>query len=264
VNRRFALSCVLTLLSLCTTLLQAQSSSLQGVVTDAQGAAVPGAVINLLNEETSASRSTVASQTGSYSFPQIPPGQYKLEVTAPGFRVFASRVRLQINSPATLDAKLEIGQVTETVNVSGEVSAVNTQNASVGSPFTEVQVRQLPLQTRNVVELLALQPGVTSTGQVIGAKADQNNVTLDGIDVNDSQGTNGFNAVLPIPLDSVQEFRRWPGRVRIRAVPREGRYRSPPKAVPTPSMDRSMSSIATSRRRPTTGSRTAPESRART
>jgi hypothetical protein len=102
---------------------------------------------------------------------------------------------------------MELGQVTETVNVSAEVAAVNTQNATMGSPFTETQVRQLPLQTRNVVELLALQPGVTSTGQVIGAKADQNNVTLDGVDVNDSQGANGFNAVLPIPLDSVQEFR---------------------------------------------------------
>ena len=72
------------------------------------------------------------------------------------------------------------------------------------------QVRQLPLQTRNVVALLSIEPGVTSTGQVLGARPDQNNVTLDGVDVNDNRGStanNGFNAVLPIPLDSVQEFR---------------------------------------------------------
>jgi hypothetical protein len=86
--------------------------------------------------------------------------------------------------------QLELGQVTETVNVNEEEAAINTQIATIGSRFTEVQVRQLPLQTRNVVELLALQPGVTATGQVIGAKA-----------------ANGFLAVLPIPLDSVQEFR---------------------------------------------------------
>lgn len=187
--------------------LSAQTSSLQGNVTDGQNAAVADAVVTLTNEETGTPRKTIASSQGAYSFSQVPPGGYRLEVTMPGFRVYSAQVRLQINTPATLNVQLEIGQVTETVSVSAEAAAVNTQNATMGSPFTETQVRQLPLQTRNVVELLALQPGVTSTGQVIGAKADQNNVTLDGVDVNDSQGVNGFNAVLPIPLDSVQEFR---------------------------------------------------------
>jgi len=184
-----------------------QSSSLQGSISDEQGAAIPAAIVGLANEETATARRTVASPQGLYQFAQVPPGNYRVEVTMPGFRVFTTTVRLQINTPATLDVKLEVGQVTETVNVTEEAVAVNTQNASMGNPFTEVQVRQLPLQTRNVVELLALQPGVTATGQVIGAKADQNNVTLDGVDVNDSQGLNGFNAVLPVPLDSVQEFR---------------------------------------------------------
>ena len=68
-------------------------------------------------------------------------------------------------------------------------------------------MKEIPLQTRNVVALLSIQPGVSSTGQVLGARPDQNNVLLDGADVNDSQGADGFNAVLPIPLDSVQEFR---------------------------------------------------------
>jgi hypothetical protein len=187
--------------------LAAQTSTLQGTVMDGQNAAVADAIVALVNQETAAQRKTLASPTGSYSFAQVPPGSYRVEVQKPGFRAFAAQVRLQVNTPATLDVRLEIGQVTETVNVTGEAVAINTQNATIGNPFVEVQVRQLPLQTRNVVELLALQPGVTATGQVIGAKADQNNVTLDGVDVNDSQGVNGFNAVLPIPLDSVQEFR---------------------------------------------------------
>lgn len=187
--------------------LMAQTSSLQGVLTDAQQAAVADGVITLTNLETNAQRKALASPTGAYSFLQMPPGQYRIEAQHPGFRSFSSQIRLQINTPATLNIELELGQVTETVNVNEEVAVVNTQNATIGSPFTQMQVRQLPLQTRNVVELLALQPGVTSTGQVIGAKADQNNVTLDGVDVNDSQGANGFLAVLPIPLDSVQEFR---------------------------------------------------------
>jgi len=187
--------------------LAAQTSSLQGTVSDAQGAAVPDAIVTLINAETAAQRKSLATGTGAYTFVQVPPGNYRVEVQRPGFRTFATQVRLQINTPSTLNVQLEVGQVTETINVVEENVAINTQNATIGSPFTEMQVRQLPLQTRNVVELLALQPGVTSTGQVIGAKADQNNVTLDGVDVNDSQGQNGFNAVLPIPLDSVQEFR---------------------------------------------------------
>src|SRR6202008_1427141 len=118
----------------------------------------------------------------------------------------------------------------DVVNVTAEASVVNTVDASVGNTFSELQVRQLPLQTRNVVELLSLQPGVTANGEVLGARRDQNNITLDGVDVNDNQnaglvtqnattgvtyqGVNGnnnnvnsgFNGVLAVPLDSVQEF----------------------------------------------------------
>src|SRR5207237_1057457 len=142
-----------------------------------------------------------------YSFFQVPPGAYKITVEKPGFRTYTTELRLQIDTPTTLDIKLDVGAVTETVNVEAEASTINTQNASVGNPFTENQIKGLPLQTRNVVALLSLQPGVAPGGQVLGAKADQNNVTLDGVDVNDQEGNSGFNAVLPVPLDSVQEFR---------------------------------------------------------
>src|SRR4029077_504371 len=136
------------------------------------------------------------------------------------------------NTPASLDLKLDVSATAETGSVVADTSTVNTVDASVGNPLSEHQVRQLPLQTRNVVELLSLQPGVTSAGEVMGARRDQNNITLDGADVNNNQnsgliaqatatgtggfqGSNangvqvnaGFNAVLPIPLDSVQEFR---------------------------------------------------------
>ena len=187
--------------------LAAQTSSVQGVITDAQSGIVPEAVVTAINQSTSAARKALSAGNGAYSFLQMPPGNYKISVEKPGFRTYTAEVRLQIDTPATLDVKLEVGAVTETVSVEAEATAVNTQNASVGNPFTENQVRGLPLQTRNVVALLSLQPGVAPDGQVLGAKADQNNVTLDGIDVNDQQGNAGFNAVLPVPLDSVQEFR---------------------------------------------------------
>jgi hypothetical protein len=187
--------------------LAAQTSSLQGVVADAQGAIVPDTVITVTNQDTAAVRKVISDAMGAYTLPQMAPGTYKVEAVKPGFHAFATVVQLQINTPATLAIKLDVGQVTETVNVVGEAATVNTENASVGNPFTETQVKQIPLQTRNVVDLLGIQPGVAPTGQVSGARPDQNNVVLDGVDVNDNQGANGFNSVLPIPLDSVQEFR---------------------------------------------------------
>src|SRR4051812_11701138 len=187
--------------------LAAQTSSLQGVVSDGQAGAIPEAVVTIVNQGTSSARKTISNEAGSYSFLQVAPGAYKLTVEKAGFRAYNSVVRLQIDTPATLNVQLEIGAVTESVNVTAEATVINTQNASVGNPFTEGQIKALPLETRNIVGLLSLQPGVAPTGQVIGAKPDQNNVTLDGIDVNDNQGASGFGAVLPVPLDSVQEFR---------------------------------------------------------
>jgi hypothetical protein len=191
-------------------LAQTQTSSLQGVVTDPQGAAIPAAIVTITNSDTSASRREVTDDTGTYRILQVLPGPYKVEVQKPGFKTKATTQVLQVDVPATLDLQLDVGQTSETVNVTAEATQINTENATVGNPFTETQVQQLPLQTRNVVALLSVEPGVSATGQVLGARPDQNNVTLDGVDVNDNRGTtanSGFNAVLPIPLDSVQEFR---------------------------------------------------------
>lgn len=187
--------------------MSAQTSSLLGAITDAQGAAVPDAIVTAKNLNTSAERKTLSSAVGEYSLLQLPPGTYTLTIEKPGFRTHKSDVVLQVNTPGTINVQLEIGQVTGVVSVSAEMSTVNTENAAVGSPFNEKQVKEIPLQTRNVVALLGVQAGVSSSGQVLGSRPDQNNVLLDGVDVNDNQGSNGFNAVLPIPLDSVQEFR---------------------------------------------------------
>ncbi len=200
-RNRFIIAFVLSVLPLV-----AQESSLNGSVTDAHGAAVPGAVIKILNEDTSLTRAGLSTERGTYEMVQIPPGKYKITVEKPGFRIHSTEAVLQTNTPLALDVKLEVGAVTETINVTAEATTVNTENGAVGNPFTETQIREIPLQTRNIVALLGIQPAVTSTGNVAGARSDQNNVLLDGVDVNDSAGSNGFNAVIPIPLDSVQEF----------------------------------------------------------
>ncbi len=187
----------------------AQTTSLGGSVTDPAGAAVPEAIITITNQGTAAMRTTVSDATGAYNLLQLPPGDYILEAQRPGFSTYRTGepIRLQVNTPMTLNISLSLGQVSQTIDVVGEATEINTENAAIGNPFTQTQVRQLPLQTRNVVQLLSLQPGVTDTGQVLGARSDQNNVTLDGVDVNDNQSSNGFDAALPVPLDSVQEFR---------------------------------------------------------
>src|SRR4029077_2931822 len=182
----------------------------------------------LENDQTGFKRSVITDSTGAYQFLQIPPGGYVIVVEKPGFSISTQNgVQLLVNTPATLNVALQLATVSTSVNVEAEVVTINTVDAAIGNAFNQTQVRQLPLQTRNVVELLSLQPGVTPTGEVLGSRRDQNNVTLDGVDVNDNQnsgiagsvnngqGSNangatavaGFNSVLPIPLDSVQEFR---------------------------------------------------------
>ncbi|HTA45983.1 MAG TPA: TonB-dependent receptor [Bryobacteraceae bacterium] len=187
--------------------LLAQNSSLNGVVTDQNGGAVPGASVKIQNQDTTATRTTLSNDRGEYEFAQVPPGKYGLMVEKSGFQVASSEVALQTSTPATVNVALEVGAVSQTVEVTGVAAVVNTENASVGNPFTETQIKEIPLQTRNIVGLLGIQPGASVSGQVLGARADQNNVTLDGVDVNDNSGTNGYTSVLPIPLDSVQEFR---------------------------------------------------------
>jgi Carboxypeptidase regulatory-like domain len=204
------------------------TTSLRGDVKDGRGGVVPGAVVELVRPETGVRRSVMTGSEGEYQFPQMPPGTYNITTEKAGFAVLKKTdVELLVNTPATLNLTLELASVTETVTVEAAAPTINTDNAEIGIAFSQSQVRQLPLQTRNVVELLSLQPGATPTGEVLGARRDQNNITLDGVDVNDNQdagiagsvsdnqGSNangsasdpGFNSVLPIPLDSVQEFR---------------------------------------------------------
>ena len=236
---RKALACKPLLLSLflaalgVTSAFPQSTASLRGTITDPTGAVIPEAAVTIKSAETGTIRKSLTDTQGEYSFLQVPPGAYKLVAEKSGFATMAKGdVKLLVNTPETLDLKMSLSTNGEIINVASEASQVNTTDASVGNPFSERQVRQLPLQTRNVVELLSLQPGVTSDGEVLGARRDQNNITLDGADVNNNQnsglvaqstgtgtggyqGSNangstinsGFNAVLPVPLDSVQEFR---------------------------------------------------------
>jgi len=200
---------------------QVGTTSIRGVVTDKTGAAIVGAKVTLVSPAQAIQREMQTTQSGEYEFLALPPGTYTLTVEMASFRNFEHKnIQLLVNSPATVNATLEIGVATETVEVSAQAVALNTTDASLGVAFGENQVKQLPLEGRNVPDLLSLQAGVlytgnradintdvdTRNGAVNGSRSDQSNVTLDGIAVNDAGG-HAFTSVLPVTLDSVQEFR---------------------------------------------------------
>jgi hypothetical protein len=197
------------------------TTSVRGTVTDPDGNAVVGARVVLANAESKTERTATAGGQGEYQFLLIPPGTYTLTVTAAGFRGYEQKgLALLVNTPATANVQLKVGATTEVLTVTSEAPALNLVDASVGNSFDEKQVRQIPLEGRNVPDLLSLQAGVAYTGNRIGdkdqdtrngavngARSDQSNVTLDGVDVNDQSNGYAFTSVLPVTQDSVQEFR---------------------------------------------------------
>jgi hypothetical protein len=173
------------------------------------------------NAESKTERSVTTGAQGEYQFLFIPPGTYTLTVAAPGFRKYEQKdLALLVNTPATANVQLRVGATTEVVTVTSEAPALDLVDASIGNSFDERQVRQIPLEARNVPDLLSLQAGVayagnrigdkdqdTRNGAVNGARSDQSNITLDGVDVNDQSNGYAFTSVLPVTQDSVQEFR---------------------------------------------------------
>jgi hypothetical protein len=199
---------------------QTATSSLRGTITDPKGAVLPGVTVSLNNSSTGFARTTKSGNDGVYQFLEVPPATYVMTVTAPGFAtVKQDRVTLQVSQPATLDIALQVKGTTEVVEVSSEAPLVNTTDATQGNVFNSTQLINLPSEGRDPVAILSLQPGVTYIGQnvdqtadsrggsVAGARSDQTNVTLDGLDNNDQLTGNAFQGALRAPLDSIEEFR---------------------------------------------------------
>src|SRR5256885_8193350 len=201
---------------------QTGTTSLRGTVTDKTGASVGTAKVSLDNVGQALHREAQTSTTGEYDFVALPPGTYSLTIEKEGFRKYEQRnLQLLVSLPATVNATLEVGATSQTVEVTASAVALNTADASIGNAFGENQVKGLPLEGRNVPDLLTLQAGVaytgnrsdvnrdvdTRSGAVNGARSDQSNITLDGVDVNDQVKGGAFTSVLPVTLDSVQEFR---------------------------------------------------------
>jgi hypothetical protein len=203
-------------------LAQTSTTSLRGTVYDAKGAVVSAATLTITNPATGFSRTTKSDSQGSYQFLELPPAKYELAVDASGFATMKqSGVELQVASPATLNITMQVTGGTITVEVSGTTPLVNTQDATLGHAFGADQIADLPFEGRDPAGILSLQTGVVFTGNsthissasdsragaVNGARSDQTNITLDGVDNNDQLEGTAFTGAIRAPLDSLEELK---------------------------------------------------------
>ena len=208
---------------------QTATTSLRGTIKDPSGALVAGANVTLTNNATGQSSTSTTNTAGQYVFPQIPPAKYIITATAAGFGDQRKTAELLVNQPATIDFFLSVQTNTVTVDVSAETQTLNITDASLGNAADNAQIQALPSETRNVPDLLSLQPGVlylpspgygagdSRSGAVNGGRSDQGNVTLDGIDDNDQVGGFAFTGVLRATQDSTEEFRVVTGQANAEA-----------------------------------------------
>ena len=214
--------CVLVLPFIAVNAAHAQTgtAALVGEVTDAQKQVIPGATVTVTHVATAASQVTTTDERGGFRLSNVAPGLYTLKVELAGFKVAqVERVNLQVDTVTRETVVLEVGGIAEVVSVVSETTHLNTSDASVGNVMSREQIRSLPVEAQNVVHLLSLQPGaifVPTTnpatvdpryGAVAGARADQQSVTLDGIDVNDPQMSTAYTSAIRMTQEALQEFR---------------------------------------------------------
>jgi hypothetical protein len=211
----------------------ASTSTVIGTVSDKSGASVPSAKVELEDVGTKAKTSTTTASDGGYIFPSVKPGNYNITVSAKGFRqTVISGVRVEIGKSALVNAALEVGGISETVEVTAGTGVdLQTQDASLGNVLDSNMLSNMPNINRDATSLVLLQPmaipgfngavpgsgeGNSNGGTIAGARMDQNTFMLDGGDATSNmEGGGGYNtgfqatprAVVPTPVESLEEFR---------------------------------------------------------
>ena len=205
--------------------LQAQTQGeITGVVRDSSGAVIPGATVTVVNPSTNFTRTAITNEAGVYSFPALQPGRYNLKVEIPGFRTHTlSDVELQVQQSARLDIVMQVGAVSEVIEVTGTTALISSENATVGTVIENKRIVDLPLNGRNFLQLVSLSSnvsyGFSGAGQadarqggqragqnisVAGQRSMFNHFTLDGVENTDVN----FNTYIVLPsIDALQEFK---------------------------------------------------------
>ena len=206
----------IALVILCAAGVAAQTTlgRLSGSVLDSSGAALPGATITLTNENTNQAQTVIAGENGAYVFPQVPVGSYKVEFTLQGFKTATyNNVAVNVGQEYSLTPRLELGAITEQVEVTAGSALVSTTSPEVTATVLQKQVLDIPLANRDVTNLIKLQPGVPAMTNranttVNGGRPTWTTVTLDGINIQDNFiRTNSLDFLPNRPTsDSVAEF----------------------------------------------------------
>lgn len=209
---RFALAVFLTAFA---TFAQSERGNIAGIVTDPTGAAVAGADILVISRDTNATTRIVTTSTGEYNAPNLSPGSYRLEIANPGFKRFVQlNIVVAAASSTRVDIQLQLGQVTEQVEVTAAAAAIQTDNAKVSSQVQNQLVDELPLvvggQMRNPFNLVSVASEARGTGQRLalgGGQVAQWDATLDGYSVGTNRSGDTDEAQLNTPsVEALTEF----------------------------------------------------------
>jgi Carboxypeptidase regulatory-like domain len=209
---------VLVTISVITAGLDAQShrGMIRGRVEDASGAVVAGAVVTATNDATNETRATSTSDAGAFAIAELPPGTWRVEITAPGHKTHVQTLTLEVNQERRADARLEVGALTDRVEVTAPLADIRRDSPAVGTIVENRQILDMPLDGRNFLELTLLAPGAVpaapgSAGSVRGdfsfsvngGREDFNSFLLDGADnVDPKLNTTGVRP----PVDAIREF----------------------------------------------------------
>jgi hypothetical protein len=209
---------------------QESRATLTGTITDPQGAVLPGAKIDVKNAQTNVASSTVANSTGLYALPSLNPGVYDVTVSASSFKTAVqNNVNLQVGGRLELNFKLELGSISETVEVTGMTPMLETATASQGTVINQDAITSLPMLNNNVFTLMKLTVGAVNTGGITTSSStpwavgDLSNYNINGSDgfnaeyvldgspnTNRSRGTSSQDANIISsvpPADSIGEFK---------------------------------------------------------
>src|SRR6185503_5371115 len=213
--RIFAALLILTIAT-ATGFAQTSTSRILGRVVDEKRASVAGATVTVTNEATNISQTQTTTQAGVFAFDSLPVGNYTVTVEQSGFKKFQQTGNhLEVNTPLSIDVVMEVGQVSEVVMIQGGAEQLQTANATLGNVVDQKAIETLPLNGRNPLTLLLLEPGVVQRSfggigsgvHVNGSRDRAYNVTIDGIEANESSVPNPVSNLYRINPDNVQEFK---------------------------------------------------------
>src|SRR5437870_4099396 len=200
------------LLTVALSFSQTSTTALSGTVYDSSGAVVAGATATAVNDATGVPLRQTTNSAGLYAFPSVGVGSYTLTVEMAGFKtVRRAGIRLVVGTPTTENVTLELGDTREVVKVEASAAPINTATATLGNVIEHQAVASLPLNGRNPLNLIVLEPGVAQrSGTTIvanGTRSMAGNVTIDGIEANEASNPVPTNNVFRINPDNVEEFK---------------------------------------------------------